>query len=410
MPGVSFVKKIYGNPALAKELGEVISPFVKGAPRGAKKEFYSALQAYAKSPTRDGYNRIKSVLLNNRLREIPEEDLISQWGKGQGSFLVEMARIGASMDTSSDMVKIASLMMPVRIRSMVDKEMPKLIQELATKLDSIVVPRIDTEKIVQETMKDLQTEYTTIGKRFLAYPFTKAVSFFVPKSRKALCKGLMTEPRATFAEKYYQRLSSEFGGRAPKEISITNESAGLNVNTLLSGSKSCEGGFNPFHNTIEFTKEMRSMSRATQSGLIEHEFNHWKQSDAIIRTFGVERYIDALRKRTMNILSKEPQYKKCSADELLQIVNKEIINADEIRQAFASSIKAPKIELGSDLGKKAQEYLIATENYVPPKKDFIMTTATKEYLDNVLEKESYAVQKRAMGWTAILENLNLNSL
>ena len=410
MSGSSLVvKKIYGNPALVKELGEAFSSFVKGAPRGVKKEFYQALQIYAKSPTPAAYNRINSILRNRRLQTIPEDRLISTFGQGSGSCLAENARIAASIDTLSDMTKISSLMMPVRVRNTVAREMPKLRQTLVAELDKIAIPKIDTEKIVQETMKDLQAEYTTIGKRFLAYPFTKAVSLFVPKSRKALCQGLMTESRSTFGGKYYQRLSSEFGGRAPKEINITNESAGLNVNTLLSGSKSCEGGFNPFHNTIEFTKEMRSMSRATQAGLIEHEFNHWKQSDAIIRTFGVERYIDALRKRTMNILSKEPQYKNCSADELLEIVNKNI-NANEIRQAFAGSVKAPKIELGSDLGKKAQEYLTATENYVPPKKDFIMTTATKEYLDNVLEKESYAVQKRAMGWTGILENLNLQSV
>lgn len=403
------VKKIYGNPALAKELGEVISSFVKGAPRGAKKEFYSALQAYAKSPTRAGYNRINSVLRNNRLREIPEEDLISQWGQGQGSCLIGMARSTASIDTFHDMVKISELMMPVRVRSTVAKEMPKLRQTLAAELDKIAVPKIDTEKIVQETMKDLQTEYTTIGKRFLAYPFTKAVSFFVPKSRKALCNGLMTEPRATFAEKYYQKLSSEFGGRAPKEITITNRSAGLNMDTLLSGAKNCEGGYNSIHNTIEFTKEMRSMSRATQAGLIEHEFFHWQETDIIIRTFGIEKYIEALKKRALKNLSKEPQYKNCSADELLEIVNKNI-NADEIRQAFAGSVRAPKIELGSDLGKKAQEYLTATENYVPPKKDFIMTTATKEYLTNKLEKGAYARQAKAALWTTILENLNLRTV
>lgn len=410
MSGASLaVKKIYGNPTLAKEFAEVISSFVKGAPRGAKKEFYSALQAYAKSPTRAGYNRINSVLRNNRLREIPEEDLISQWGQGQGSCLIGMARSTASIDTFHDMVKISELMMPVRVRSTVAKEMPKLSQELATKLDSIVVPRIDTEKIVQETMKDLQTEYTTIGKRFLAYPFTKAVSFFVPKSRKALCKGLMTEPRATFAEKYYQRLSGEFGGRAPKEITITNKSAGLNVNTLLSGAKNCEGGFDFANNTIKFTKEMRSLSRATQAGLIEHELNHWKQADTIIRTFGIERYINALRKRGINILSKNPEYKSRSAAELMEIVNKKF-NADTIKEAFAGSVKAPKIELGSDLGRKAQEYLTATENYVPLKKNGIMTTATKEYLGNALEKESYALQNRSTLWTTILENLNLRTV
>ena len=268
---------------------------------------------------------------------------------------------------------------------------------------------IDSERIAKDVIKKTLNDSVTIAKRAMAYPINKVLSLAIPKSRKALCAGLMSEPRELFVGKYYKRLLEQKGivGKAPKEVVITDKSAGITVDSILSSGKRCEGGFNTYNNTIEFTKEMKTLSRAEQAGLIEHELLHAEQSYAMIQTYGIDAYISALKTRAMNSLAKSPEYKNCSPDKLRQIVDKEI-DTDSIKKAFSGAINAPKIDKNSELGKKAKEYLDATANYVPPERDGIFITASKDYKTNLLEVEAYKKQRNSLIATTILENLNFS--
>ena len=402
MAGLSLIaKKIYKNQRLRQEFTDVASSVTGGMPRKTKKQFYKALFTLTKPEQAANANKEIGAMLTKRA-------LQERLGKKEGALLAEYLEplnlAHAKLDALEDMKKLSEVTRPARIRNIVSSEMKNMKIDVPP-----IAINIDSECIAKDVIKTTLNDYVTIAKRAMAYPINKVLSLAIPKSRKALCAGLMSEPRELFAGKYYKRLLEQKGivGKAPKEVVITDKSARIALDSILSSAKRCEGGFNSYNNTIEFTREMKSLSRAQQAGLIEHELLHAEQSYAVIQTYGIDAYISALKTRVTRLLAKTPEYKNCSTDELRQIVEKET-NGDAIKKAFSGAINAPKIDKNSELGKKAKEYLDATANYVPPEKDGILVTASKDYKTNLLEVEAYKKQRNSLIATTILENLNLS--
>lgn len=372
-----------------------------GMPRKTKKQFYKALFTSTKPEQAANANKEIGAMLTKRA-------LQERLGKRDSALLFECLEplnlAHAKLDALEDMRKVSEATRPARIRNIVNAQ----VKNMKIDVPPIAI-NIDSERIAKDVIKKTLNDSVTIAKRAMAYPINKVLSLAIPKSRKALCAGLMSEPRELFAGKYYKRLLEQKGivGKAPKEVVITDKSAGMALDSILSSAKRCEGGFNSYNNTIEFTREMKSLSRAQQAGLIEHELLHAEQSYAVIQTYGIDAYISALKTRVTRLLAKTPEYKNCSTDELRQIVEKET-NSDAIKKAFSGAINAPKIDKNSELGKKAKEYLDATANYVPLEKDGILVTASKDYKTNLLEVEAYKKQRNSLIATTILENLNLS--
>ena len=402
MAGLSLIaKKIYKNQRLRQEFTKVASSVTGGMPRKTKKQFYKALFTLTKPEQAANANKEIGAMLTKRALQ---ERLCKREGALLTECLEPLNLAHAKLDALEDMRKVSEATRPARIRNIVNAR----VKNMKIDVPPIAI-NIDSERIAKDVIKKTLNDSVTIAKRAMAYPINKVLSLAIPKSRKALCAGLMSEPRELFAGKYYKRLLEQKGivGKAPKEVVITDKSAGITVDSILSSAKRCEGGFNSYNNTIEFTKEMKNLSRAQQAGLIEHELLHAEQSYAMIQTYGIDAYISALKTRAMNSLAKSPEYKNCSPDKLRQIVDKEI-DTDSIKKAFSEAINAPKIDKNSELGKKAKEYLDATANYVPPERDGIFITASKDYKTNLLEVEAYKKQRNSLIATTILENLNFS--
>lgn len=394
-------KKLYQNKNLRQEFADIASSVTTGMPRKGKKKFYKALFASTKPEQAVNANReMRAMLYKRALQE--------RLGKREGALMAEcfesLNLAHAKLDALEDMMKLSEVTRPARLRNIVNSQMKNMKIEVTP-----ITLNIDSERIAKDVIRKTLNDSVTIAKRAVAYPINKVLSLAVPKSRKALCAGLMTEPKNVFAGKYYKKLIEQKGiiDKAPKEIVVTDKSAGITIDSILLSAKRCEGGFNHYNNTIEFTREMKTLSRAQQSGLIEHELLHAEQTYAVIQTYGIDAYISALKTRAMNLLAKNSEYKNYSPDKLRQIVDKEI-DTDFIKKAFSGAINSPKIDKNSELGKKAKEYLDATANYVPPEKDGIFVTASKEYKTNLLEVEAYKKQRNSTLATMILENLNLS--
>lgn len=402
MAGLSLIaKKIYKNQRLRQEFTEVASSVTGGMPRKTKKQFYKALFTSTKPEQAANANKEIGAMLTKRA-------LQERLGKRDSALLFECLEplnlAHAKLDALEDMRKVSEATRPARIRNIVNAQ----VKNMKIDVPPIAI-NIDSERIAKDVIKKTLNDSVTIAKRAMAYPINKVLSLAIPKSRKALCAGLMSEPRELFAGKYYKRLLEQKGivGKAPKEVVITDKSAAISLDSILSSAKRCEGGFNSYDNTIEFTREMKTLSRAQQAGFIEHELLHAEQSYAVIQTYGIDAYISALKTRAMRLLPKTPEYKNCSPDELRKIVE-EGINTDSIKKAFSGAISAPKIDKNSELGKKAKEYLDAMANYVPLERDEIFVTASKDYKTNLLEVEAYKKQRNSLIATTILENLNLS--
>lgn len=402
MGGLSLIaKKIYKNQRLRQEFTDVASSVTGGMPRKTKKQFYKALFTLTKPEQAANANKEIGAMLTKRALQ---ERLGKREGAQLAEYLESLNLVHAKLDALEDMKKLSEVTRPARIRNIVNSQLKNMKIDVPP-----IAINIDSECIAKDVIKETLNDYVTIAKRAMAYPINKVLSLSIPKNRKALCAGLMSEPKELFAGKYYKRLIEQKGivGKAPKEVVITDKSAGIALDSILSSAKRCEGGFNSYNNTIEFTKEMKSLSRAQQAGLIEHELLHAEQSYAVIQTYGIDAYISALKTRAMRLLPKSPEHKNCSPDELRKIVE-EGINTDSVKKAFSGAINAPKIDKNSELGKKAKEYLDATANYVPPEKDGILVAASKDYKTNLLEVEAYKKQRNSLIATTILENLNLS--
>jgi hypothetical protein len=250
----------------------------------------------------------------------------------------------------------------------------------------------------------------------LLYPINKAISAFISKDFKSLLTDVIKLPKNKFGVAYYEKLINAKGlsERAPKDIVVTNNTAKLSFCELLTKKSkySCQGGFNPVMNTIEYTKEFPILPKWLQTNLITHELKHFEQTDTIIRTFGIERYMSALKSNMLKSMKSSKQYAGKSDAQLQELINNDWVKNDiekTMREAFKGSINAPKINPSSEIGKKAAIYLKAHENYVGIDGGLFINIS-KDYKKNPLEIEAYKSGNKSGLRALILQNLNLKSL
>ena len=240
-------------------------------------------------------------------------------------------------------------------------------------------------------------------------PLTKFLSWFIPSgSRKSLSKALKFS-KYEFGTQYYKNMLQEKGlvNRAPKDFQVSNNSASLTVESLLGGYK-CQGGFNPFSNSICFTNEFRSLPKRIQAELLSHELKHFEQIDNVIRTFGIEKYIEALKKQTFNTLRSSAQYKGMADDTLIKFIEDDWTKnnaVENIIKAFQKSIEAERILPDSKLGHRAKIYLDAIENYTGLKNDGLLLEVSNAYRKNALEQEAYKTGSLSNIYTLIMQGL-----
>ena len=443
----------------------------KGQPKGVKKQFYKSLGQFLQNPDnkaaeqviRDTIGKSKGVAqyveAQNaaRLEQIRQEAVVEarklyaaereasakfenlyqrSFGTSYGSrqSLEEFTndfvnqRVQYAQSSFKDMengnrrlVAISttgSILNPVKVEN-ATKQMIKRVMSDVKSME--IVPTIDLlpdkekAKIVNYTLKEVQKEMLTLAGRQVMFPINGAISLFAPRSVKSLYKSIGNASRENFGRLYYEALVKQKGllGRAPSEPVILGRSAGLRWEEML-GIKMTkyEGGFNPLTNGMEFTREFPTLPWSVQANLLTHELKHFEQADSIIRTFGVDKYINALKNSKVKELKTLKQYAGKTEKELRKIVNdmyKEENFEQKIRESFKQSIQAQSIDPQSEAGIRAGEYLKALDGYVQPKRG-IMTTATKEYYENPMEKEAYAVGKKSRFWAHIFENLNLKTV
>lgn len=377
----------------AKQLAQMLS----GKSRGEKKEFLQALTRLAddtKEPGNASYTILHSLTKGKSGKE--HQAALDTWE----ALVMPLTKQRAINNIRTELPKIVES----SVKSWVDDAMAEV-----TRPENI--NRIVTESL-KEARKQALHDAGTLLYRVAAYPVNLVRRAFIPKGKRNMLSELVHKPKEQFKDAYYSKLLEKKGlsGRAPLKAEVTNKSAGLTVESIL-GGKSVEGGFNGFNNTISFTKEFSSVPRSVQANLLTHELRHFEQSDQIIRTFGIERYIQALKANLAKQIAAKAQYKDASPEKIQQAVEEFLKNNnytdDVIRSSFAQSIAAPRINPNSVKGQRAKKYLEARENYQGLTKDGILTKVTDEYLNNAMEVEAYALGKKAGRQVGIVEDLNL---
>ena len=303
-----------------------------------------------------------------------------------------------------------ALVMPLTKQRAVNnlgREIPKIMESsMKSCIDDAVQQVMRPEnlsKIVSDAIKEARKQAIqdagTLLYRIAAYPVNLVRRASIPKGKRTMLSELVHKPKEQFKDAYYSKLLEKKGlsGRAPLKAEVTS----------ILGGKSVEGGFNGFNNTISFTKEFSSVPRSVQANLLTHELRHFEQSDQIIRTFGIERYIQALKANLAKQIAAKPQYKDASPEKIQQAVEEFLKNNnytdDVIKSSFAQSIAAPRINPNSVKGQRAKKYLEARENYQGLTKDGILTKVTDEYLNNAMEVEAYALGKKAGRQVGIID-------
>ncbi len=377
----------------AKELSQVLS----GKSRKEKKEFLKALER----------------LTDDTKKTADANHIICQ--------TLTKGKSGQELNQALDNYR--ALTSPLAVRrttNWASREIPKMVESsMKSCLDDAVKQVMRPENIskivsdaIKEARKQALQDAGTLLYRVAAYPVNLVRRAFIPKGKRTMLSELIHKPKEQFKDAYYSKLLEKKGlsGRAPLKAEVTNKSAGLTVESIL-GGKSVEGGFNGFNNTISFTKEFSSVPRSVQANLLTHELRHFEQSDQIIRTFGIERYIQALKANLAKQIAAKAQYKDASPEKIQQAVEEFLKNNnytdDVIRSSFAQSIAAPRINPNSVKGQRAKKYLEARENYQGLTKDGILTKVTDEYLNNAMEVEAYALGKKAGRQVGIIEDMNL---
>lgn len=377
----------------AKELSQVLS----GKSRKEKKEFLKALER----------------LTDDTKKTADANHIICQ----------TLTKGKSGQELSQALDNYHALTSPLAVRrttNWASREIPKMVESsMKSCLDDAVKQVMRPEnisKIVSDAIKEARKQALhdagTLLYRVAAYPVNLVRRAFIPKGKRNMLSELVHKPKEQFKDAYYSKLLEKKGlsGRAPLKAEVTNKSAGLTVESIL-GGKSVEGGFNGFNNTISFTKEFSSVPRSVQANLLTHELRHFEQSDQIIRTFGIERYIQALKANLAKQIAAKAQYKDASPEKIQQAVEEFLKNNnytdDVIRSSFAQSIAAPRINPNSVKGQRAKKYLEARENYQGLTKDGILTKVTDEYLNNAMEVEAYALGKKAGRQVGIIEDMNL---
>lgn len=377
----------------AKELSQVLS----GKSRKEKKEFLKALER----------------LTDDTKKTADANHIICQ----------TLTKGKSGQELSQALDNYHALTSPLAVRrttNWASREIPKMVESsMKSCLDDAVKQVMRPENIskivsdaIKEARKQALNDAGTLLYRVAAYPVNLVRRAFIPKGKRNMLSELVHKPKEQFKDAYYSQLLEKKGlsGRAPLKAEVTNKSAGLTVESIL-GGKSVEGGFNGFNNTISFTKEFSSVPRSVQANLLTHELRHFEQSDQIIRTFGIERYIQALKANLAKQIAAKAQYKDASPEKIQQAVEEFLKNNnytdDVISSSFAQSIAAPRINPNSVKGQRAKKYLEARENYQGLTKDGILTKVTDEYLNNAMEVEAYALGKKAGRQVGIIEDMNL---
>ena len=380
----------------AKQLAQMLS----GKSRGEKKEFLQALTRLAddtKEPGNASYTILHSLTKGKSGKE--HQAALDTWE----ALVMPLTRQRAINNIKTELPKIVES----SVKSWVDDAMAEV-----TRPENI--NRMVTESL-KEARKQALKEGGIMLYRLAAYPVNFVRSLFIPKGKRNMLTELVSKPKGEFKDAYYTKLLTQKGllDRAPAKVKVTDASAGYSSPlALMLDAKGAEGGFNGFNNTITYTKEFTDISRSMQANLLRHELRHFEQADQIIRTFGIDRYIQAGKTNLCKLFAQYPQYKNSSPQEIRAAVDEWLIRNnytdDVIKEAFAKSISAPRINPASAKGQRAQKYLEATENYHGIKKDsLIFTEITREYKTNPLEVEAYAVGEKAGRQVGIVEDLNL---
>ncbi len=188
---------------------------------------------------------------------------------------------------------------------------------------------------------------------------------------------------------------------APKNVNLTNKADGM-LNTVT-------GGFNPIENTIEYSKGfINKLSKKQQFNLLSHELKHCEQFNKILRTegLGAEALASATAEQAVYQASgifgnfSENVMKKYPKKEAEKIIKDEIDKLTQectakIKKNFSKTFELPKISATSKEGLKAKEYLDAQRKYIGLG---FLGTASKEYMENILEKEAYAFGGKMGKW------------
>lgn len=441
--------KITGESA--KSATKTLQDIVKGQPKGAKKRFYRALNLFIKNPENAAAEQyIRETVENSpvvarqldkecaeavaKARKMAEEaaeasvkerkiaeEAFSQKTSGQilddgyvpdfKDAYEKTAReaFGYTYQARKKLVALPisqSIISPVRMHHGIEQARKVAIARMRNMdipMPSINLTREEINKVVNEAIRESFKESTTLTTRAITYPFNKFASLFLPKNLKAICKDIMHLPRENFGKEFYTRLIQSKGltGRAPAGITvIKKEELGI-----------ADAGFDFFNNTLYVSDKFTKYSRATQANLLSHELKHFEQTDAIIRTFGIEKYIEALKAKTLKNLKSNILNCGKSEKELLEAVNKQFKNLEpKIKEAFASSIQAEKIAPNSAIGKRANKYLKSLSNYeTPDQNNPLNPLSVYRYYNNGLEKGAYKTGLLTKFFTSFLERLNLKT-
>ncbi len=380
----------------SKETAGMLSEMLAGKSRKEKKKFFNAIE----------------TLTDDKKNPKPASDVI----------LKTLTKGKTGEEYFNSRRAFYELVEPLNTRRNLNSMTENIITIFNEEIDKMLkntVAEASSPETINRIMKDILKQYLkdakTILYRIAAFPVNLIRSFSIPSGKKNSLIELVHNPKENFAASYYSKILKQKGltGRAPKQVEVLPRSAGLSLETLL-GGKAVEGGFDGFRNKIFFTREFDDITRSVQANMITHELRHFEQADQIIRTFGIERYIQAKKTNLFKQFSQMSQYKNASPEEINRAVEdwlkKNNLSDDTIRVAFAQSISAPRINPNSVKGRRAQKYLEATENYTGISKNGIFTSVSKDYLENPMEVEAYAFGKEAGRQTRIIEALNLISI
>lgn len=388
---------------VSKSTAEELSKLLSGKSKKEKKEFLKSLAILADDSRKTGE---ASNFLYRSLK--------------CNSPVIEESRQGWRTYSA-----LTTPLMNKRVTNELRTKIPKIIEtgmhDLVNKSIAEVMTPENMSRMVKEaykeTLKQGVKDAGTMLYRLVASPINLIRKAFVPKSKVAMYDELVSLPKSQFRENFYQRLISKKGiaDRAPATPVVTDKSGGCTPLSLFFGTSGVEGGFNGFTNKINFTKEFNECSRGMQANLISHELRHFEQADQIIRTFGIERYIQAKKTYVYNQLAKMPEFANASPakiqEEVLKFMEANNFTDDVMKAAFEKSISAPRINPNSVKGQRAKKYLEATENYEGlTRKNLIFTERSKSYLKNPLEVEAYKIGNKTGAQVGIIEDLNLMNI
>ena len=435
-----------------KEATNFLKSIVSGKPAETKKDFYRAVSLFCNNPSNKSAEKVIMDTVENSsivLKSIEKEksEFVSKAVKtAETSFPYESSvnKADEFIDltdftnscresiittarqsfeyTSGARKKLTALpiadkiITPVKMHYGLKQAVKQAKNDLKSLKFEVPEVKISSDEIAKEVFKDIRHENNVLLGRTLLYPINKFISAFISKDFKNLLSDVIKLPKNKFGAAYYEKLVNAKGlsQRAPKSIVVTNNEAKLSYTELITKKSKyrCQGGFNPISNTVEFTKEFSSLPKWVQTNLVTHELKHFEQADTIIRTFGIERYISALKNNMVKSLKASKKYADKSNEQLQAIIDDNWAKNDierTMREAFKGSINAPKINPASEMGKNAEVYLKANENYVGIDNGFFIS-ASKDYLKNPLEIEAYKTGNKSGLRALVLQNLNLKSL